>query len=260
MDHGDHAGYNMGPRCSMNMLWCVTQLEPNPHLGSNFPFPRNTQVIDTCIVFPQWHIRSNASFVLSFFVIVALGVLYEYLREVQKDVDRKIAASLRGSGAERISRGASREGSTSPDRSGEVEDAGLLTGRRILKKTLGGGWVLFDIFLLGSMANNEYGLIICTFRTPVPFVARLIRAILYGASVFLSFFLMLVFMTYNVRRPFSSALAPSLTHSTYSLILQAYLIIAVVIGAALGHFIFGDTINVEGVLSGAAGGKGMACH
>lgn len=96
-------------------------------------------MIDTCIVFPQWHIRSNASFVLSFFVIVALGVLYEYLREVQKEVDRKIAASLRGSGAERGSRVGSRDGSTSPDRLGEVEDAGLLTGRRVLKKTLSGG-------------------------------------------------------------------------------------------------------------------------
>jgi solute carrier family 31 (copper transporter), member 1 len=110
------------------------------------------------------------------------------------------------------------------------------------------------------MARNEYELIPCTCRTPVPLVARSIRAILYGASVFLSFFLMLVFMTYNVCRPFSSALVPSLTHSTHSLILQAYLIVAVVIGAALGHFIFGDTINVEGVLSGVAGGKGMACH
>jgi hypothetical protein len=33
---------------------------------------------------------------------------------------------------------------------------------------------------------------------PVPFVSRVIRASLYGASVFVSFFLMLVFMTYNV--------------------------------------------------------------
>jgi copper transporter 1 len=116
--------------------------------------------------------------------------------------------------------------------------------------------LLFDIFVFASMAKNEYGLIPCTYRTPVPLVARSVRAILYGASVFLSFFLMLVFMTYNVRRPFSSVL----THSTHPLILQAYLILAVVIGAALGHFIFGDTINVESVLSGAADGKGMACH
>lgn len=35
-------------------------------------------------------------------------------------------------------------------------------------------------------------------RTPLPFTARVTRASLYGAQVFLSFFLMLVFMTYNV--------------------------------------------------------------
>lgn len=33
---------------------------------------------------------------------------------------------------------------------------------------------------------------------PIPPISRAIRALLYGATVFLSFFLMLVFMTYNV--------------------------------------------------------------
>ena len=37
-------------------------------------------------------------------------------------------------------------------------------------------------------------------RTPLPFTARVTRAALYGAQVFLSFFLMLIFMTYNVSR------------------------------------------------------------
>ena len=41
------------------------------------------------------------------------------------------------------------------------------------------------------------------YRTPVPPVSRTLRAALYGATVFLSFFLMLVFMTYNVGRFFS---------------------------------------------------------
>lgn len=34
--------------------------------------------------------------------------------------------------------------------------------------------------------------------TPVPFYPRVLRAVLYGAQIFVSFFLMLVFMTYNV--------------------------------------------------------------
>ncbi len=37
------------------------------------------------------------------------------------------------------------------------------------------------------------------YRTQLPLTARITRASLYGAQVFLSFFLMLVFMTYNVR-------------------------------------------------------------
>ena len=35
-------------------------------------------------------------------------------------------------------------------------------------------------------------------RSTVPFASRILRAGLYGATVFISFFLMLVFMTYNV--------------------------------------------------------------
>ncbi|KAJ6562162.1 Ctr copper transporter [Mycena capillaripes] len=70
-------------------------------------------------------------------------------------------------------------------------------------------------------------------RTPIPLAPRTLRALLYGASVFLSFFLMLVFMTYN-----------------------AYLILATVLGAALGHFIFNGTADVLG----KDGARGMACH
>lgn len=46
----------------------------------------------------------------------------------------------------------------------------------------------------GALNSSAY--ILC--RTPVPPVSRVIRALLYGLSVCLSFFLMLVFMTYNV--------------------------------------------------------------
>jgi len=73
--------------------------------------------------------------------------------------------------------------------------------------------------------------------TPVPLYPRILRAVLYGAQVFVSFFLMLVFMTYN-----------------------AYLILAVVLGASIGHFVFGATMDVDAVLAGGDLGKGMACH
>ncbi|TDL17288.1 Ctr copper transporter [Rickenella mellea] len=186
MDHGDggmdHGG-GMGGKCSMNMLW-------------------NTQIVDTCVVFPQWHIRSNTDFVVSFLVIVAIGVFYEWLRGFQRTADVQIARSLdQAKGKGRVVRGRS---SPSPD----PEDTSLLTGRRLSKLTL---------------------------LSPP---ARVTRAALYGATVFLSFFLMLVFMTYN-----------------------AYLILAVVLGAGIGHYVFGGYMDVDSVLSGGSkDAKGMACH
>jgi len=194
MDHGGgHAGHGdmpMGPRCSMNMLW-------------------NTQIINTCIVFPQWHIYSHTGFVISCLAIVGLSVLYEYLRLVQKKYDIHVAQQLVASGKGKArSATPSASGRNSPEI--DYEESGLLSGRKALKAPIG---------------------------TPLPPVTRAIRASLYGATVFLSFFLMLVFMTYN-----------------------AYLIAAVVVGAAIGHYVFGSTMNVNAVLSDATAPRGMACH
>lgn len=161
----------------------------------------NTQIKDTCIVFRSWHISSTSAFIFSCLVIVALGIFYEYLRTFQKALDYRIALSL----SKGKRKGGRISGRSSPD--GEHEEAGLLSGR--LSKASPG--------------------------TPVPIISRIIRALVYGLIVFLSFFLMLVFMTYN-----------------------AYLILAVVLGAAIGHYIFSGTIHLDAVL--ADSGKGMACH
>ncbi|KAF7315661.1 FAD-binding FR-type domain-containing protein [Mycena indigotica] len=186
MDHSEHDLATAMARCSMNMLW-------------------NTQIIDTCIVFRSWHVTSKAYFFGSCLAIVALGILYEYLRAFQKSLDTRIAIALVASGKGKTrARSGSRSGRSSPD-----EDAGLLSGRRMFKVAATG--------------------------TPVPLLLRLVRAGLYGATVFLSFFLMLVFMTYN-----------------------AYLILATVLGAALGHLIFNSNINIDALLSEES--KGMACH
>jgi hypothetical protein len=42
-------------------------------------------------------------------------------------------------------------------------------------------------------------------------------------------------------------------------LLQAYLILAVVLGASIGHFVFGAAMDVEAVLAGLDTGKGLAC-
>jgi len=193
-DHGGHGGHDMPEsqpmkRCSMNMLW-------------------NTQIEDTCIVFRSWHISSTHAFIFSCLAIVALGILFEWLREAQKISDTRIAATLSGQNKGKA-RGGTVSGRNSPEIEGE--EAGLLTGVRAVKGHNG---------------------------IRVPISMRLSRATLYGAQVFLSFFLMLVFMTYN-----------------------AYLILSTVLGAVIGHYIFNSHMDVEAVLAGSLGaGKGMACH
>ncbi|TFY73809.1 hypothetical protein EWM64_g10202 [Hericium alpestre] len=185
--HGGHGDMDMGPKCSMHMLW-------------------NTQIIDTCVVFKEWHISSRFTFALSFLAIILLSVGYEWLRAYQRSVDLRVAQALAKA---RSKAKPSVSGRSSPELSAQdIEEAGLLTGR--VRKA-------------GSV--------------PVPLFTRILRAALYGVSVFISFFLMLVFMTYN-----------------------AYLILAVVIGAGLGHFIYGAEMDVDAVLGGAGTGKGMACH
>lgn len=90
---------------------------------------RNTQIEDTCIVFKQWHISSHFVFVLSFIAIIFISLGYEYLRAYQRSVDRRIALALsRGKGRDK---GVVSGRSSPSELSGaDVEDAGLLSGRR----------------------------------------------------------------------------------------------------------------------------------
>ncbi|KAH6897536.1 Ctr copper transporter family-domain-containing protein [Coprinopsis sp. MPI-PUGE-AT-0042] len=168
----------------------------------------NTEIENTCIVFKSWHISSRTAFVASCVVIIALCVFHEWLRVFQKKLDFQIAQRLhkKAVGTGGISIG---ESSTRRD-DASVEEDGLLTGRLLRNAVTG---------------------------AVVPQSSRIMRASVYGATVFISFFLMLVFMTYN-----------------------AYLIASVVFGAALGHYVFGATMNTEAILHDLGDDKGMACH
>ena len=132
----------------------------------------------------------------------------------------------------------------------DCEDSALLTGRKLLRASLTG--LVSPIFKFLHVTYRHF-----YSRTPVPPITRALRALLYGATVFLSFFLMLIFMTYNVRWPCHFCVR---LHLLMEPPLQAYLIAAVVIGASLGHYIFGSTINVDAILADPTGGKGLACH
>ncbi|KAI5466283.1 ctr copper transporter [Mariannaea sp. PMI_226] len=61
MDHGGHGGGDMGDMCKMNMLF-------------------NWDTKNLCIVFSQWHIRSNTSLLFSLIAIMLLTIGYEALR------------------------------------------------------------------------------------------------------------------------------------------------------------------------------------
>jgi hypothetical protein len=107
------------------------------------PYHRNTQIEDTCIVFKQWHISSHFIFALSFLAIILISLGYEYLREYQRLLDRRIALALSRSKA----RGkGSVSGRSTPEQSGpEVEEAGLLSGK--LKVS---NWYALVLILLRS--------------------------------------------------------------------------------------------------------------
>jgi solute carrier family 31 (copper transporter), member 1 len=80
------------------------------------------------------------AFVFSCLAIVALGVLYEWLREAQKVADLKIAATISAQ-----SKGKARGGTVSGRSSPEIgsEEAGLLTGLRTTKANKGCVCMLF---------------------------------------------------------------------------------------------------------------------
>jgi len=110
---------------------CSGMLYPNSHTHPQkiHRSGRNTQLIDTCVVFSQWHIHSHFQFFLSFLAIVGLGVLYEYLRMLSRDFDRRIAVKMRTARRTQLTS----SGRSSPERS-DAEETGLLHGVRAAKK------------------------------------------------------------------------------------------------------------------------------
>jgi len=171
----------------------------------------NAQIVDTCVVFRGWHISSRTAMLVSCLAIIGLCIFHEWVRLYQKRVDHQIARRLQAKAAP-PALPTNRSDSDSGRGSHDVEEDGLLGPRP-------------------APSRNALT------SAVVPCSTRAFRAALYGASVFISFFLMLVFMTYN-----------------------AYLISAVVIGAATGHYIFGRTMNTEMILNNSDDAKGMACH
>ncbi|KAL7418895.1 copper transpport protein [Cryptotrichosporon argae] len=165
----------------------------------------NSQVADTCVVFRSWHIHGWMTLLVSCLAIIALSISYAFLLSFIRHYDRTLAYGVYAD-----SRGAGR-------RESAVER------RQSLIPPVPTGYSAVDA------GAGKIGI------TKLPLQARVTRAGLYATSVAISFFLMLVAMTYNT-----------------------YLISSIVIGAFIGHLLYESEIDV-GALFGSSS-KGLACH
>ncbi|OAD66682.1 hypothetical protein PHYBLDRAFT_119009 [Phycomyces blakesleeanus NRRL 1555(-)] len=136
----------------------------------------NWNIQDVCIVFEWWHIHSVTQFILSSLALVAIAILYEFLRAQANSLDHKW--------------------STKPSFQSDSLDHINETVPLISSKTQG---------------NRS-----------------LIRSSLYAVLVALSFWIMLVFMTYN-----------------------GYLMLAIVVGAGIGHYLFANRLSTD---------RSIQCH
>ncbi|WVR03460.1 hypothetical protein IAU60_000451 [Kwoniella sp. DSM 27419] len=207
-DHSGHGGHSMPmpgsdvPACSMNMLW-------------------NNQIADVCVVFESWHIRGAVTMAVSCLAIVLISLFYSYLLHYIKNYDKRIALNIYQTSQP------NRRESIVPSMTGglAVPGTGTTSRRESLIPPSPAGYSAIE-----SGALNKIGLTRLSLQT------RLARGALYAISVSISFWLMLVAMTYNT-----------------------YLFASIVIGAFLGHVLYEGDMDVGTVLSGG-GGKGLACH
>ena len=69
-------------------------LVPTLTPSTRSPPHRNTDILNTCIVFRGWRITSLTGFALSCAAVAALSILYELLRVSQRALDERIARAL----------------------------------------------------------------------------------------------------------------------------------------------------------------------
>ncbi|SCV73421.1 BQ2448_7347 [Microbotryum intermedium] len=191
-----------------------------PHVSSQV---WNTDPMGICLVFPGLQIVSRSTLVFYLFFLVSLSVLYEYTRLSLLSFDRTLRASLRGAGANSnlapasASAYAHRHPSPTPG------------SRRPSSTPFSDSGNLDEALLLGGVRSSRtFGLV----RLPWSIQTR--RSMWYTLNIALSFYIMLIIMSYN-----------------------AVLIAAVLFGAFLGHFVFQRHFDL-GVVEDD--GKTLSCH
>ncbi|BGP26897.1 copper transporter [Rhodotorula toruloides] len=210
VDHGAHAGHVGMPAasphamaCKMSMLW-------------------NTDPVGHCLVVPSLQI-TQSSVIPYLAAIVLLSMLCEYLRLSLSSFDRALRSNLRGGAYPTPSR---IDGTNTP-RLGTP--AGL---RRT--STLGLPTDMNEEALLGGGAQAARARYWGVVR--LPWTVQLRRSLHYVAHISLSFYIMLLVMSYN-----------------------AQIIFSIILGAFLGHFLFQRSIDL-GAGAGEDEPKGLQCH
>ncbi|KAK1067607.1 copper transpport protein [Friedmanniomyces endolithicus] len=173
----------------------------SPMCSMNMLFTWDTN--NLCIVFRSWRITSTTSLIVSLLGVMALTAGYEAVREASRRYEQRHAA---------IMEGAPRESTPSPKKLTCVTAAVL----GLIAVVQGGGDERRSLlWATGSSAQAEEQ------------KGKVVKAALYGVQVFYSFFIMLLFMTYN-----------------------GWIMLAVGFGAFVGYLMFGGSSIV----------KSAACH
>ncbi|KAK0833200.1 copper transpport protein [Friedmanniomyces endolithicus] len=156
-----------------------------------------------CIVFRSWRITSTTSLIVSLLGVMALTAGYEAVREASRRYEQRHAAVMESAPRK-----------STPNSQSLPERVLLFSGLLLLLEG-GGDERRSLLWATGSSAQAEEQ------------KGKVVKAALYGVQVFYSFFIMLLFMTYN-----------------------GWIMLAVGFGAFAGYLMFGGSSIV----------KSAACH
>ncbi|KAI9483524.1 MAG: Ctr copper transporter family-domain-containing protein [Benjaminiella poitrasii] len=146
----------------------------------------NWQIKDVCIVFEWWHIHNELDLFISCMIIFVIAAGYEYLRVWSASLDEQWAQADKKKLTDQRSPLVERHN----EEDYETVNPGTIDTNYFSRKGL---------FVVRRSISH-----------------RIVKSIIYATLVAISFWLMLVFMTYN-----------------------GFLMIATVLGAGCGHLIFG---------------------
>ncbi|KAM0791750.1 hypothetical protein ACM66B_004017 [Microbotryomycetes sp. NB124-2] len=209
----DHGGHHDGPMaCKMNMVW-------------------NTDPRGICLVFPSLQIGQTSSSVTGWMIaLVLLAILYEYTRLYALQLDRQLKAQLRG-GATHLLRAPTSSlplpGSTSFSGPSHSNTPAISGGSR--RATTSFSDATDQESLLQIRRTTTFGIV------KLPLTIQVKRSLIYTFNLALSFYIMLLLMSFN-----------------------AQIIASLLLGAFVGHFVFERSIDVNSPVDDD--GKGLSCH